>query len=57
MFKHLICWLGDILFQDWHEWTTLYTHQSEYNPDLIYEIQKCNNCGERRSITQQKDLK
>lgn len=51
MIRRLLCWLGDWLGKDWHKWETLYTHQSEYEPELTFEMQKCNFCRQRRSVT------
>ena len=54
MWQRIKCWLGDLFKKDWHEWETLYTRNSEYEPNLIYEQKQCKICGQIISVTKGK---
>lgn len=45
MIRRLLCWLGDLLGKDWHEWVLISEQQSEYEPDNIYTQEYCKHCG------------
>ena len=55
MWQKIKCWLGDLLKKDWHKWETLYTRNSEYEPNLVYEQKQCKICGQIISVTKGKD--
>ena len=45
MIRRFLCWLGDLLKKDWHDWETVSECQSEYEPDLISGVEICRCCG------------
>ena len=45
LFRRLRCWLGDLLKKDWHNWEILSEQASEYEPELLYKQERCQNCG------------
>lgn len=50
MIRRLLCWLGDILGKDWHEWEfeSVYAELENSNAVVeIYDYSKrfCKHCG------------
>ena len=45
MIRRFICWLGNLLKKDWHEWVLISEETSEYEPDNIYTQEYCKHCG------------
>lgn len=45
MIRHFLCWFGDLLGKDWHEWVLISEETSEYEPDNIYTQEYCKHCG------------
>lgn len=45
MIRRLLCWLGDLLGKDWHEWVLISEERSEYEPENLYTQEYCKHCG------------
>ena len=51
MIRKLLCWIGELIKKDWHDWETFCFSRSEHEPNLVYEMKKCKICGKIISVT------
>lgn len=45
MSRRFLCWLGDLLGKDWHEWILVGEETSEYEPENLYTQEYRKHCG------------